>query len=85
MQETAPRLMFYKIAKEVCNKDGIDELTEKEKHLVAQHLLYMCFPYGESTSTTEEVTHGYGNLDRNGFWEFPLIASDLRKMKAGTL
>ena len=49
MQETAPRLMFYKLAKEVCHKDGIDELTEKEKHQVAQRLLYMCFQHCVST------------------------------------
>jgi hypothetical protein len=77
--------MFYKIAKEICHKEGIDELTEKEKHIVAQRLLYMCFPYGASTGITEETTYGYGNLDRNGFWEFPLTSTDLRKMKAGTL
>lgn len=85
MQETAPRLMFYKLAKEVCHKDGIDELTEKEKHLVAQRLLYMCFPCSASTSIMDDITYGYGNLDRNGFWEFPLTANDLRKMKANKL
>ena len=85
MQETAPRLMFYKLAKEVCHKDGIDELTEKEKHQVAQRLLYMCFQHCVSTGITEEITYGYGNLDRNGFWEFPLNVSDLRKMKEGVL
>ena len=83
MQDTAPRSMFYKLAKELCGKQGIDELNEAEKRKIAQRLLYMCFPMG--TSTGEKTTHGFGNLDANGFWEFPLTTYDIRKMKAGTL
>lgn len=30
--------------------------------------------YGVSTSIADTTTYGYGNLDDNGFWEFPLPA-----------
>jgi len=85
MQETTPRPMLYKLAKELCGKQGIDELNEAEKRQIAQRLLYMCFPMGISTGTNEKPTYGFGNLDSNGFWEFPLTTYDIRKMKAGTL
>ena len=85
MQDTTPRPMFYKLAKELCGKDGIEALDEAEKRQIAQRLLYMCFPMGSSNGINGKATHGFGNLDDNGFWEFPLTTYDIRKMKAGTL
>ena len=80
-----PRSMFYKLAKEVCGKEMVEELNEKEKHTIGQRLLYMCFSYGASTGIHEQMTYGFGDLDGNGFWEFPITEIDIKKMKAGTL
>lgn len=85
MNTSIPRSLFYKLAKEVCKKDMIEELNEKEKRTIGQRLLYMCFQHGASTGIHEKTTYGYGELDNNGFFEFPITEADLKKMKAGTL
>lgn len=85
MINTVPRAIFYKLSKELCKKEMIEELNEKEKHTIGQRLLYMCFPHAVSTGIHEKTTYGFGNLDANGFWEFPVTETDIKKMKAGTL
>ncbi len=85
MSKSVPRAIFYKLAKELFNKFSLEELTEKEKHTIGQRLLYMCFPHSASTGIHDKTTYGYGDLSDNGFFEFEITETDLKKMKAGTL
>lgn len=86
IQQNEPtRSQIYKVAKEVCGKESLTDLTVEEQHKIGQRLLYMCFAYNVSSDITEQVSYGYGELDNNGFWEFPINEQDIKAMKAGTL
>lgn len=79
------RSLVYKLAKEVCGKEMISDLTIEDQHAIGRRLLYECYPHGISTGIDESTTYGYGELDANGFWEFPINEADLKQMKAGKL
>lgn len=82
MSNIVTRSMFFKLAKELCKKDMVEDLNEKDKRSIAKQLLYMCFQH---SSNAEKSTQGYGEMDANGSFEFPLTEADLKQMKAGKL
>jgi hypothetical protein len=85
MNNQFPKSMLYKMAKEVCGKEMLTDLDLDDKHKIGQRLLYMAYPYGVSTDISEQTSYGYGDLDNNGFFEFPIYPSDIKAMKEGKL
>jgi hypothetical protein len=79
------RSTFYKLAKELCGKEMLSDLTIKDQHAIGRKLLYMCFAHNISTSIDDQTRYGYGELDANGFWEFPINENDLKAMKENRL
>jgi hypothetical protein len=74
--ERIPKRVFLSLAKELCSKTKLSELTEAEKHIIAVALYQRS--YVHSCSSFEDIiTYGYGSLDDYGFWEYPLYEEDL--------
>jgi len=42
------------------------------KRIIAQLLKFLGFRPHASTGIHEYITYGYGDLDSNGFWQYPL-------------
>ncbi len=48
----------------------------KINNFVGKLLLFMRFKYKCSTNICDDITYGYGNLDDNGFWQFPIYKKE---------
>ena len=46
------------------------------KELIAKILYRVGFQYKTSTGICGNTTHGYGKLDYNGYWQYPLYIID---------
>jgi hypothetical protein len=64
------------LAKEICGKKGLKNLSGADQHAIAvalhqRHHPYCCSSFGDV------ITYGYGELDDYGFWEYPLYEKDV--------
>ena len=46
---------------------------------IAKFLYFLRIKYGCSTDIVGNTSRGYGKLDPNGFWQFPLYKKDLKE------
>lgn len=51
----------------------------KIKMLIGHMLYFLGFQYGISTGLGGELTRGYGRLDANGYWQFPIHSVEIMK------
>lgn len=46
--------------------------VSKRSSFVAQILYKLHYQYGVSTDIADNLSYGYGKLNDNGFWQYPL-------------
>jgi hypothetical protein len=76
MNTKIPKRVLEHLAKEVCGKITLSDLTDADKHAMAIRLYERGYIH-QCSSFDDAPTYGYGKMDDWGFFEYQLYEKDL--------
>jgi hypothetical protein len=62
------------------SKEKALNMSRELKEKIGTLLYILGFKYGASTDISDSLSLGYGKLDDNGFWEYPIKRSLIKKL-----